>query len=297
MIEVDYDNFEIVFDFEKSGNPIRIYSAMSELLLSFQSLDESLGQVMGIEVYESMVLEDVQEGSIKTVIRNCINDLPDEDLRDANYKRIIGHFLVKAKYLILQWCQETTELANVEQVVVLEKKLIKLAESEPLTKIPAYREPDRVKLISSLSSIQKASKNLSSNDVVSYNCEHGTSVINKPLRISDTLLKDIIVKEEHEFKTDVILKVKKPDYLGTSKWIFKFRGQSIDVALSDQEWLADFQDKKVKVQPGDSIKGTLIQYISYGHNNEEVSVKYELTNIREILDQECIEQIPIDEIN
>ena len=38
------------------------------------------------------------------------------------------------------------------------------------------------------------------------------------------------------------------------------------------------------MQPGDSIRGVLVQYISYGHDNEVLGIRYELENVKEVIE-------------
>jgi len=280
-----YNNqFEIVINFSKGGNPNRVFRSMADLIDSFQDLDSTLAEVIGVKVDNTLVLEDIEKGSLKTIIRNFVKDLPDEDLRDAKFKRILGFFLVKGKYAVLKWCQDTPKLISPEQVDALESELLKIAEETNINKIPAYRLPDRVKLLTNISAIQKSTRYLTEEDVVHYHCEEGSSKVTDAIEISDAIVEDVLTREILDDRSEVILKVKKPDYLGSSKWIFRFQGHAIDVSITHEEWLDKFQNKLVSVQPGDSIRGILVQYISYGHDNEVLGIRYELENVKEVIE-------------
>ena len=289
-MEKHKNQFEIIIDFNKGGNPNRVFRSMADLIDSFQDLDSTLAEVIGVKVDNSLVLEDIEKGSLKTIIKNLISDLPDEDLRDAKFRRILGFYLVKAKHAVLNWCQETPKLTSPDQVDALEEDLVRIAEESNINRIPAYRPPDRVKLLTNISSIQKSTRYLTEEDIVHYNCEEGSSRVTDAIEISDAIIEEVLTREILDDRSEAILKVKKPDYLGTSKWIFKFQGHAIDVSITHQEWLDKFQHKLVSVQPGDSIRGILIQYISYGHNNEVLGIRYELENIKEIIEAKGLSQ-------
>jgi len=282
--------FEIIIDFDKGGNPNRVFRSMAELLDAFQDLDSTLSEVAGVKVGNSLILEDIEKGSLKTIIRNLIEDVPDEDLRESNFKRLLGFYLVKSKYAVLKWCQETPKLTSPDQVDALEGELVRIAEESRINKIAAYQPPNRVKLLTNISSIQKSTRHLAENDNVFFSCNDGTSKINDSIEISDALVEDVLTREVLDDRSIAILKVKKPDYLGTSKWLFKFQGHAIDVSITHQEWLDKFQNKQVSVQPGDSIRGTLVQYISYGHNNEVLGIRYELEHIDEVIEAQSFLQ-------
>ena len=284
VIEKESDVFEVIIDFEVGGDPNRIYRTMVDLLESFRNLDGTLTEMIGIEVSESLSLEGIENGSLKTIIRNLIEDVPDKDLREFDVKRLIGHYLIKSKYAVLKWCQETPKLDSPEQVDVLEGELLEIAEESQINRIPAYSPPDRVKLLTDITSIQKSTKHLSENDSVYFSSSEGMSRVSNGIEISESIVKDVLTREVVEQRTPSILKVKKPDYLGKSKWLMRFQGHNIDVAITDEEWLERFQNKEVALLPGDSIRGTLLQVISYGHDLEVLSISYHLESVNEIIE-------------
>ncbi|MFT6540487.1 MAG: hypothetical protein ACJAY0_002441 [Thalassolituus sp.] len=173
VVEKEKDVFEIVVDFEVGGDPNRIYKTMVDLLESFRGLDGTLTEMIGIEVSESLSLEGIENGSLKTIIRNLVEDVPDKDLRELDVKKLIGHYLIKSKYAVLNWCQETPKLDSIEQVDMLEAELLKIAEESQINKIPAYSPPDKVKLLTDITSIQKSTQHLGNNDSVYFSSEEG----------------------------------------------------------------------------------------------------------------------------
>jgi len=80
------------------------------------------------------------------------------------------------------------------------------------------------------------------------------------------------------------VKVKKPDYLGTSKWIFKHSGHPIDAKILDKEWLDQFQTKTVSVQPGDSLRAVVREETLYGYDNEIVGTNYEIVKVIAVIE-------------
>ena len=65
------DSFVLKIDYEKdSPRPSRVFRAMSELIEGFQSLDNNLVQAFPVKVSPVLLLEDIQVGSLRTVIKN-----------------------------------------------------------------------------------------------------------------------------------------------------------------------------------------------------------------------------------
>lgn len=292
---IEPDVFEIILDFQTGGDPNRIYKTMVNLIEAFRSLDGTLAEMIGIEVTDSLALESIQEGSLKTIIRNLLEDVPDGDLRDANIKRLIGHYLIKCKYAVLKWCQETPKLESPEQVKVLEGELLKIAEESNINTIPAYVSPDTMKLLTDITSIQNSTKFLNSNDSLYFSSLEGGSKISNGIEISETIVNEVLTREVVEQRNRVILKVKKPDYLGKSKWLMKYQGHNIDVTISDLDWLDKFQHKEIALLPGDSVRGQLLEIISYGYDMEVISVHYYLESIEQIIESPKLIQSKFDQ--
>ena len=272
----DKDLFELLIDFESGGDPSRVFKSMSDLLDVLQSVDQTLCEVIGLKIKRSLQLEGVHQDCFKSVIRNHIDDLPDEDLREKNNKQAIGSFLVEAKFVLLQWCAKTRSLSSDKEVAVLEKQLVKIAEKSKVNKIPAYQAPNRGKLLKNINVLRKSTRYLIGKDTASFACVHGNVSVHDGIEISDVMVKEVLVKQTIQKRNQALLQVKRPDYLGHAKWLLKHQGNSIDVVVLDDAWLEKFQNKEITVQPGDSLRGTLLQHIAFGHDMEIISIRYEL---------------------
>jgi hypothetical protein len=109
--ENNYD-FEIKIDFiPGEGDPTRAFKAMSGIIESLQSLDSHLISAFDVSLSTSLVLDEVEAGSIKARLRDMIQGIPDEALQNSEWKKIIGYFLLKGKYIVLEWLQERNEIS------------------------------------------------------------------------------------------------------------------------------------------------------------------------------------------
>jgi len=81
-----------------------------------------------------------------------------------------------------------------------------------------------------------------------------------------------------------VLKIKKPDFLGQSKWILRYQGHQIEAKISDLKWLNKYQGRQKGLQPGDSIKANLNEKISYGHDGEVVHREYEVSEVIDVIE-------------
>ena len=110
--------FKIVFQ-KGEGNPRRIFDAASEIIEAFEALDKALVQSIDTSMSPLMVLEDIEAGSIKVWIKTVLSRIDDEALKTFDWKPIVGRYLVRAKYFVLEFCDrpEPGNLAALKDVL------------------------------------------------------------------------------------------------------------------------------------------------------------------------------------
>ena len=93
------------------------------------------------------------------------------------------------------------------------------------------------------------------------------------------------VKETVTFPAaQMILAVKKPDYLGDSKWDLRHGRRSITTKIEDTAWLRRFQSRSVDVRPGDALRCEVRIDHLYGYDNELLSERYTVIRVLEVLE-------------
>ena len=83
------------------------------------------------------------------------------------------------------------------------------------------------------------------------------------------------VKETVTFPAaQMILAVKKPDYLGDGKWDLRHGRRAISARIEDGAWLRRFQSREVDVRPGNSLRCEVRIGNLYGYDNELLTERY-----------------------
>lgn len=284
MDEKDTQNIEIRIEFERgSGDPTRIFYSMAGLIESIQSIDSHLGACVGVGVRTSLVLEDIEATSLKAKLKSTIEAIPDEPLKSGDIKKLIGHYLLKGKHKILDWCSNRNEITTREEVKQLENDLQLLAESTNIKQIPAYSSINTANLLTDIAEIKNALNYLGAGDQATLRSPEGISQYNPKLVVSDRIVQEIVTRETLASTSERIIKVKKPDYLGQFRWVFKYSGHMIEAKISDADWLLKFQSKEVHLQPGDSLKALLREEVSYGYDSEIVHTEYEVVKVMGVI--------------
>lgn len=94
--------FEIVIDFAPgSGDLTSMFRTMSGLIESIQNIGRHLIGSIDTSLRPELVLEDIGKGSLKAKFKSIDEGVPDEALKDGDFKKVVGHFLLKGKKAIL----------------------------------------------------------------------------------------------------------------------------------------------------------------------------------------------------
>lgn len=277
-------DIEIRVEFERgTGDPTRVFRVMTGLIESTQSLDSHLAMGIGAAVRTSLVLQNVETASLKAILRTIVTSLPDEAVKAGEIKRVIGHYLVAAKHKILNWCGERDEIRSREEVKQLQDEVHALAEASDVKVIPAYAPIELTTLLSDITTIKDALSHLAANDAASFTSVEGQSKYNPKLHFSEAIIQELVTRETIPTEGERIIKVKKPDYLGNSKWEFKYAGHGIEAKIMDAAWLQRFQSNLEPLNPGDSLRVLLREEVAYGYDSEIVNIDYTVLKVLDIL--------------
>jgi hypothetical protein len=284
MIAPTDADIEIRVEFERgAGDPTRVFRTMTGLIESAQNLDAHLALGIGASVRTSLVLQDVEAASLKAILRTVVSSLPDEAVKAGEVKKVIGHYLIAAKHKILDWCGQRDEIGSREEIKQLQDEVHALAEASDVKVIPAYAPIELTTLLSDITAIREALSHLAANDAASFTSAEGQSIYNRRLHVSEAMVQELVTRETIPTESERIVKVKKPDYLGTSKWEFKYAGHAIEAKILDAVWLQRFQSNLEALNPGDSLRVILREEVAYGYDSEIVNIDYTVLKVLDIL--------------
>ncbi|MGI9105866.1 MAG: hypothetical protein ACR2G4_06420 [Pyrinomonadaceae bacterium] len=265
-------DFYIEIDFQKGkGNPSRVFRVMSDLIDALQSTDQSLIKSIGAKLEPVLLLEDVESGSVRAWLKQAIESIDDEGLKEADWKKIVGAYLVRSKYLIINFLDKKTDIKGTQEIEALERDINKLAEATDVKRIPAYQPISREALVRDIAKINEALAPLNDDDKAILVAGEEKADFNLTLHIAPETIEDLITSETIPSVAEMILKVKKPDFLGTSQWELRHDNRTLLAKILDEDWLKRFQAGEVLVKPGDAIRGQVVTEVKYGFDREVVA--------------------------
>lgn len=291
MIDTENKRFGIKIDYEKgSEDPGRVFRAMSGLIDSLQDFDQHLALTINTDITTALLLEDIKEGSIVTWLKNSLKGIPADALQELKFRRIFGQFAYEARNEVVAWLDERETISSRAEVQELQNIIVVLAQETELNKIPAYAPPPAAIILSDISSMKRALDNLQKNDRAIYLTDESEMNFNHVFSVSDETVREILTLRTINSEAEAILQVKKPDYLGKSKWVFRYQGRQIEAAITHEDWLREFQSQTQRVLPGDSLRAMLKAEISYGYEGEIVHELFTVIEVKEAISMSCQSQ-------
>lgn len=274
-------------------DPTRVFRAMSQLITALGHLDAALAASVGAQIKPTVLLEDVDKGSLRAWLRDALEGLDDGDVRDLNWRRMVGGFLVKGKRAVVRALSDRQTISDRNDMRQLQADVMRVADETGVSTLPTYSAitPDR--LLKAASEVSQAVNQLDSRDTASFVSDEGEVPINPAFRISTEAVENLLTRETIPSEGEMILKVKKPDYLGYSMWEFRHDLHPVAAKISDLEWLRQFQARAFDVRPGDSLRAIVRTEVRYGYQSEVVAVHHDILRVIEIIPLERQPQLPL----
>jgi hypothetical protein len=99
----DRAEFSFTIKFARGrGDPRRVFDAASLLIEGFEELDDTIAQSIDAKLRTTTVLDDVETGSLRVILRTILENIDDQGLKEGEWKKAIGPALVRGKHLAIE---------------------------------------------------------------------------------------------------------------------------------------------------------------------------------------------------
>lgn len=276
-------DFSFVIDFKKGeGNPRRVFDAASALIDAFQAFDKAILPSIGPKIETAIVLEEVEAGSMKAVFRTFLKKVDDEALRSGDIKKVIGTFLIEAKYATLRYLDD--EQGAKENITPLKDELQALAQRTDARHLPDYAPVHEGRLIAAMDKVQKAKAELETGDemVIDLGPREYRVDISQTWLPSETLEEVPQGPIEKENFSEVFLTIRKPDLIKNTMWQFSHGKATVNASIKDEDWLRRLHDREIGIYAQDALHCTMRTVYTYDENGELIDTKSEIIKVHEI---------------
>lgn len=266
--------FQIEFD-RNASDPGRVFRALSKLVNFCETTDRHLLDALSLNIESNLVLESIEQGSIRIWLKNILR-YKEEELRVFDFSAI-KLYLVDAKAALINFTKERVSVRSKSELIPLQDQFKELVDSTHLNLLD-NTPPSTSKLLSSIDEFQAANAELQSSDRLYYLTRHKKLSTNPKFKLSPEDKEKLSLEGSEELEIEVILKVKKADYLGESQWEFMYRNKKIVAKVNDLDWLNAFRQREFTIASGDAIKAKV--KVITEHNSKDILVqKYSVEKV------------------
>lgn len=236
IIQVDYE--------PGTPDPGRVFRSMAELIEAFHAIDRDLARAVSVSVDAHVILERVEAGSIKAFIRTILQHSDDDALRNLDWRPLVGQYLVRGKHAILRWLDGKDKIVSRTEVLELQEEIARLAPTAPRELLPAGTVPVE-RLLEDVRLIAIGIAELRPDDSAVLISAIDATPVEKRIRVTSEDITQLLTQETTSTEAPMKLLVKKPDYLGNSRWEFKYGDHALEAKIADLDWLARFQSGQI----------------------------------------------------
>lgn len=274
------NDYSIEIDFNKrSLNPENVFRSMLFFIEACKSTSSILVSSINIKIDTDVILSDIQTSSLKTFLADILRIPDDEAVKSLSLKRIIGAYVNHCRHLLTNALSKEEKLLQQKEIDDLIDQLYELARSTDATSIPTYAKLTPEQLVRLLILFNEGASALAEKEEARFVSNEGTSIIhfNQSLFFAD--LHDLINVDEKTIESEMILRIKKPDLLGSSQWEFKYGNRPIRAKMVDLKWLDEFHNGDILIAAGDSLRARVKYIQSFDSQGNFVDDKYEVIKV------------------
>jgi hypothetical protein len=283
-------DFELDLIFEAHKNPAIAFAQIAKMYEKLLSIDEQILYNILPDAKLEYQLVDLEYSSIKSKINQILKSVPDDILKDiTNPGKLIGHLLVYVKHRLIK-ATETNEIQSKEELEKITKDInreIKKLSSESLIIL----EVNNYFVLNAVNDLIIEARKLKKTESFEYKSHVGNASIGNTSSVNMAKLLFELGGQTFEQQRIETLKLKSIDLLSDRAcWKMIRQGKQIEIKIMDKEWLENYHNRKVIIQPNDFLKLDLKIIYSTNSNNLKPIIHYEAIKIFEVIPPEDLEK-------
>jgi len=285
----NYYDFELDLNFEGQKNPAIAFGQIAKMYNKLWSIDQQiLYNILPIAKLE-YELVDLEYSSIKSKVNQILKSIPDDILKDiTNPGKLFGHLLVYTKQRLIK-ATETNEVQSKENLDKITSDINKEIRKLSINAVIVL-EVNNYFVLNAINEIGIEGRKLKKGEFFEYKSKAGNARVGNKSAVNMAKLLYELGGQTLEQKRIETLKVKSLDLLSDrASWKLIRQGKQIEVKILDKDWLNDYHNRRVIIQPNDFLKLELKIIYTTNANSLKPIVNYEALKIHEVIPPDDIE--------
>jgi hypothetical protein len=285
---LDFD-FELDLIFSRQKNPVEAFGQIAKMYEKLLSIDQQIFYNLLPSAKLEYELIDVEYSSIKSKVNQVLKSIPDDVLKDIlNPGKLFGHLLVYIKRRLIK-ATETNEVQSVDSLHKVTSDI-----NQEIKKLPADNifilEINNYFVLNAINELGIEGSKLKKDEYFEYKSKAGNARIGKNSSVNMAKLLYELGAQTVEQQRIETLKVKSLDLLSDkASWKLIRQGKQIEVKILHKEWLDDYHNRKIVIQPNDYLKLDLKITYTTNSNTLKPVITYEALKVFEVIPPDIIE--------
>lgn len=284
--QITVEEIEFYFDTDKT-NPEKFFSNVQNFFAGLYTLQNEVISKCEPAYKVEYAIREINAASLLTkVIRTIIK--PDEtegELPLSDDTGNIEEYCNKVQDSVLnKFVQKKDDVIENSDMVELSKRILDVANETGVSKKRNFKQPNIITLLDSVKTLQKVANGMGQNFNYTYN--RNDTKIDIPRFYVDVDAERLIDEtQSKEVKTNFSknLKIKQVDFLGNSKWHFKFDDiRTIEAKILDEDWIEKFHSGNMKIASGNFLKVDGFIKDKRDDSGNIISTEYFITKVYDI---------------
>lgn len=296
MQKFDSD-YQIEIDYDSKNDLAKTFSALSQIIEGEERFTNLFLKLLNEQDVQKVVLQKLETGSIKVFLRNIFENISDDQIYAKGYRAFIEQFLIEIKNYFLTLLSEEIEITK-DKLDIVKKNLIEEGSKKKLKNIETLNNLTYEHMLDCIDGIIKPIKNLDRGQAVRVKCQGREFNLNKDIKYDRSGIESIVIRNEISRNQELVFLVKKPDYIGKSKWEFYYKGEHISAKILHENWLNKFQKGLLSTDkiplPGDSLRVRTDVIVTINRSGIIIAVEYEINEVLEVIKNQGIDEDSFD---
>ena len=248
-----YD-FELDLNFEGQKNPAVAFGQIAKMYDKLWSIDQQILYNILPSAKLEYELVDLEYSSIKSKVNQILKSIPDDILKDiTNPGKLFGHLLVYTKRRLIK-ATETNEVQSKENLDKITSDINKEIKKLSINAVLVL-EVNNYFVLNAINEIGIEGRKLKKGEFFEYKSKVGNARIGNKSAVNMAKILYELGGQTLEQKRIETLKVKSLDLLSDrASWKLIRQGKQIEVKILDKDWLNDYHNRRVIIQPNDYLK-------------------------------------------
>jgi|GEM_PF-4643432 len=242
-----------------------VLSAVLEIISALDALDHVLLSSIDMSLEPVSILNDIQQSSLKLLLRRCLKSIPDKHIINLDWPKWIGALLVQCKHLLLQHLDSDTQ--KLQETLKTLDSYYRHAPGELI----GFKPPTIQDIRSALESVMRARAILPDQRII-VQTSLGDVELPYPSIIQSS---DILPTAQTITNIGIeIFTLRSPDMIGGAMWKFIRNGRNISAKMLHRKWLEDYHNRQIALVPKDKLKCRFEEDVGYDVQGNETQRIY-----------------------